>query len=550
MYVRYLRVQNYRSLEDVELIFSKNANYLVGENAIGKSSVLRLLSLLSLGTGITEYDYHNSENPVIVTAELELLDNPEEHYVDRPEEHRLTLKVRLEKKIDEVYPRLYNAEDNTQLPLGMIRRVRYIFHSAVKNNRSQLIASHVQKLLEEKFKQLMGEQTLTLSDAEKEYSLRQDFLGDFDVSYYINIFYLSHLLGQEGRSQADNAKFISSVALNVLAQIFAMYQSREIPFNHTVICDKEGRRYLPLLVAIDEPEIHVQPYMQRSILYYYRQILHNEDPAFCGLLKALFGLDGLRGQLFVVTHSTDALVDDYRNIIRFYRDSNNKVKAACGATFHFSEEIEKHLIMHFPEVKESLYARSVIIVEGETEYGCFQLFGNTLSLRFDYYGICLINARGESSIIKIKRLLEYFKIPVVALYDADVQEFRQGEKNVFFTEGICFEMDLAKALLLRGKRQALDNIITTLDGSGSRVNGDMLKKACNKLGLARQSYGPVTLKRLTTDNVETLLVYYFAWLYSNKGVILGRMLGQSLEAEDIPPAFVKVIRKAGELARV
>ena len=358
------------------------------------------------------------------------------------------------------------------------------------------------------------------------------------------------MLGQRGRSQADNTKFISSVALNVLSQIFAMYQSREIPFNQTVICDKDGKKFLSLVVAIDEPEIHVQPYMQRSILYYYRQILHNEDPAFCKLLQALFGLDGLRWQLFVVTHSTDALVDDYRNIIRFYRDQNNQVKAACGATFHFTEEIEKHLIMHFPEVKEALYARSVIIVEGETEYGCFQLFGNTLDLRFDYYGICLINARGESSIIKIKRLLEYFKIPVVALYDADVQEFRKGEKNVFFTEGICFEMDLAKALLTRKKRQELDKIITTLDGAGSRVNGDMLKKACNKLGLSRQSYGPVTLSRLTTDNLETLEVYYFSWLYSNKGVILGRMLGQSLAAEDIPVSFVRVIKEAGHLARV
>ena len=77
--------------------------------------------------------------------------------------------------------------------------------------------------------------------------------------------------------------------------------------------------------------------------------------------------------------------------------------------------------MHFPEVKEALYSRSVLVVEGETEFGCFQLFGTTLGLPFDYYGICLINARGESSISKIKKLLEYFKIPTVALYDADVK---------------------------------------------------------------------------------------------------------------------------------
>ena len=38
--------------------------------------------------------------------------------------------------------------------------------------------------------------------------------------------------------------------------------------------------------------------------------------------------------------------------------------------------------------------------------------------------------------------------------------------------------------------------------------------------------------------------------YSNKGVILGRLIGQSLKASLIPPAFVRTIRAAGDLARV
>ena len=64
--------------------------------------------------------------------------------------------------------------------------------------------------------------------------------------------------------------------------------------------------------------------------------------------------------------------------------------------------------------------------------------------------------RGESSIAKIKKLLEYFQLPVVALYDADVKEAHAKEKGVFFTQGICFEQDLAQTMLLKGKRQALD----------------------------------------------------------------------------------------------
>ena len=206
--------------------------------------------------------------------------------------------------------------------------------------------------------------------------------------------------------------------------------------------------------------------------------------------------------------------------------------------------------MHFPEVKEALYSRSVIIVEGETEYGCFSLFGTTLGLPFDYYGICLINARGESSIAKIRKLLQFFHIPTVVLYDADVKGSKGHEKNTFFTDGICFEMDLVKTMISHGKRRELDRIIDTANGEHARATTDMLKKACRKLDLNYHDYPPRMLWHVNPRNQDALCVYYFSWLYSNKGVILGRLIGQSLKAGLIPPAFVRTIRAAGDLARV
>ena len=125
-------------------------------------------------------------------------------------------------------------------------------------------------------------------------------------------------------------KFISLAALCVITHVYQMSLSRAVPMEHNLIVDEKGRRYLPLIISIDEPEIHLHPYMQRSVLHYYQQLLRNEDPQFCRLLKDLFNIDGLRGQLFIVTHSTDSLIDDYRNIIRLYRDKRGMVKAACG----------------------------------------------------------------------------------------------------------------------------------------------------------------------------------------------------------------------------
>lgn len=548
MYVNYVRVKNYRSFKDVEMYFHPQANYLVGENSIGKSSFLRLLSLLSSGTGIKETDYANPNEPVVVVADICLLDNDQEHFID-DHNNAPRVRLRLEKRIEEIFPRLYNDANNEQLPLDIIRRFRYIFHSSLAPEE-HIYISHVHKLIEKQLHDLSGQKPENLLTPEAwQFAQQQEQFGKYDASYYINILYLTKLLSRQDRPRADNMKFVSMVAMKIITQVFLMFHSKAIPFEHSLIKDAEGKTYLPLIIAIDEPEIHLQPYMQRSILTYYKQLLHNEDANFCKLLQSLFHIDGLKGQLFVVTHSTDSLVDDYRNIVRFYRDKDGKVCAACGSTFHFSEEIQKHLIMHFPEVKEALYSRAVIIVEGETEYGCFSLFGTTLNLRFDYYGICLINARGESSISKIRRLLLSFQIPVVALYDKDVEEFRQQETGVYFTDEICFEMDLVKAMLGHGKRKELNEIIYNAGGFTGRATGDMLKKACYKLKLDRSQYPSCNLNGIQPATPERLAVYYFAWLYSNKGVILGRLIGESLKNGEIPPAFVRVIMAAGVLAK-
>ena len=549
MYIKSMHIENYRNLVDVWMTFHEKANYLVGENAIGKSGFLRLLSIMSNGCGIQEEDYADPDKPIVITMKLHMLNTEREYFADNPSKHIQEICIRMEMYVTEVYPRLYNADTGEELPLTLIRRIRYISNTAIEPNE-ETIPSQIYRTLEGMLSAWSQTHIGDLGPEISSYIQHEVQVGNLDSSYYVCVFLLSRILSREDRPVADNMKFISLVALRIITHIYIMSQSHAMPLEHALIIDEKERRLLPLIISIDEPEVHLHPYMQRSILTYFKSLLDNQDSRFGELLQDLFQIDELRGQLFIVTHSTDSLVDDYRNIIRLYRDKKHKVCAACGSTFQFSEEIEKHLIMHFPEVKEALYSRSVLIVEGETEYGCFQRFGKTLALPFDYYGICLINARGESSIPKIKKLLEYFKIPTVALFDADVKNSRNGEKGVYFTDHICFEMDLATMMVDHGKRRDLDHIIDAVNGEHARATSDMLKKACRKLNVNYHDYPPKLLWHVNGRNKKALYIYYFAWLYSNKGVILGRLLGQSLSSQDIPPAFVRVIQAAGQLAKV
>lgn len=47
-----------------------------------------------------------------------------------------------------------------------------------------------------------------------------------------------------------------------------------------VTTDAKGRRFLSLLVSVDEPELHLHPYLQRAMLSFCHMILSNEEPFF------------------------------------------------------------------------------------------------------------------------------------------------------------------------------------------------------------------------------------------------------------------------------
>lgn len=48
------------------------------------------------------------------------------------------------------------------------------------------------------------------------------------------------------------------------------------------------------------------------------------------MIRSLFGIDGFIGQIFVVTHSSNILLDDHRLIVRVYREKGSAA-AACGS---------------------------------------------------------------------------------------------------------------------------------------------------------------------------------------------------------------------------
>ena len=547
MYIKWMHIENYRNLADVTLSFHNDINYFVGENAVGKSNFLDLLEIIMECHGFIESDFTDVNKPIRIDFEISLgeLNYKSMYTADEGPTYRL----RLEQVVQEVYPRLYRVTDVEiePMPLSMIRHALYVCHRDTSEQELFSIPSSIYVELGQLLQAYVSRLEMPTDDFQREIvSLRKDL----DPYCMLNIQHLVEVLStssaMERKYSADNVRLIMAVALKILAQIYMKVSSATTNLESLLVYDAKGYKFLPIFISVDEPELHLSPYLQRAVLNYYRQIATNENEEFLALLRDIFKIDGLLGQLFVVTHSTDALVDDYRHIIRLYRDENNMVCAACGVTFNFPKEVEKHLIMHFPEAKEALYARCIIIVEGETEYGSFTGFGKKLGVDFDYFGICLINARGESSISKLQKLFNRFSIPTVALYDRDVEgKYAKAHSNIFYTEEICFEMDFVSYLLAMHKRSIMDAIIKDIiDDARPMVTKDMARRGYAKLGITKSQIVQRCLPNISDRKLDDLHIYYFSWFYANKGVIVGRRISQFLDASMIPPAFIAVIERA------
>ncbi|MGP1554592.1 MAG: ATP-dependent nuclease [Dialister pneumosintes] len=531
MYISSIKIENYRTFKDVIFLFDSQMNIIVGDNNIGKTNFLNLLKVITSGDKFHYNDFRDLHKAICIFIELSMED------FSLPN----TLKIQWEQYPTDVEPTLYDAKTKETIPLSYIHNLFYIDFSLenfVKNiqedrnfNRihqafKQYLSSgeharvHVQNWL-----LTIGEETRLPIDSNK---AAQEVLD--------------RIYGRNRQEELPVLQLMMAVGCQLIGELFSRKQHKNSLFEETLVEDKEGYKVLPLMVSIDDPEMHLHPYLQRAVLEFLKSILNNEEPFFVELIKSILQIDGLNGQLFVVTHSTDALIDDYRQIIRLHWDSEHHVQAACGAGFKFDGEIEKHLIMHFPEVKEAMYAKCALIVEGETEYGSFPYFAKTLGFNFDYYGICLINARGEHSISKISHLLSSFHIPTVCFYDRDVME--EHDDTSFYTEYICYEMDIVKTCIEQRKQNLLLDVIQQVEANSTHISSSLIKKACQKLCIPKSQYNPRKLENISPRAEKQLCFYYFAWLYGHKGVIIGRSLGLHLGKHEIPTSFKNVILQA------
>lgn len=573
MKIESIEILNYRNISECSISFNDDVNYIIGENNIGKSNLLVLLDTICNGRAFEETDFNNAENPIEVVLKIKLLPEELGFFGDNfsPSDSTI-IKLRYMQKIQEAYPTIVSFDTGEAIQTRQIKKLHFLKYDTTvvpskelrvdtQRGTGLLINSIIEKYIKndesgkgflestqiENLKNYINEHLCKIRSF-KDYSIKA-VVSDKPDEILSRLFFLSD--GERKiESTGKGVQFIATATINILCQIMNIYKSKSVVFEEHLYTNSEGKKILPIVLSVDEPEVHLHPFLQRSLIRYYKRILQNKDSDFLDLLKMCFDIDGLDGQLIIVTHSTDALIGNYRNLIRFYQKEGN-TSVISGKNLVLRDANEKHLLMHFPEIKEAFYAKCVILIEGETEYGCIQSFAETLDVSLDDNGICVINACGEGSIKPLKYLLNAFAIPSVAIYDGDVKSGQTPNDDEFFTDGLCFEIEVVKHLYSLNQKTIIKEIVCDLNSNAENeiLDTDFIRKPFKKLGLDTATYIPKKLSDISEDDSEEFCNMYSSWYMVKKGVLLGRIIGQTLSAEQIPSCYANAIRKAQEVAQ-
>lgn len=564
MKLRGIKLTNYRNLGNMKIIFSDDVNYIVGENNIGKTNLLYAINKVFLGKSFEENDFQDITQAIEIVIRLKLT------YVEKGIFDDLTdpentdyINVRIVQESPDEYLKYSHYETNEPISFSDIKRLLLINYDSLRNPKNELDFTKTKgagTFLNYIVKRFIEQEEEGIAYLNKSAIKR---LEKYVASILKNIeafnrFDIQPLVEQNNQEMLtrimvlkdSNRVNVSEIGYGAQYNMLIVLSILERIINH--VKKVKDDKQLQTLLILDEPEIHLHPYLQRTLIKDILKIASGKDEEFNSIINQLFGIDEFSGQVIIATHSPNIISDDYKKIIRMYSEQGiTNVVNTRNLTLNQREK--KQLLMQFEYIKEAIFAKGVIIVEGDSEYGSFKLFGDALGIDFDREGIALIKAGSAESIIPLMKLFDKLKIMNVGVMDKDkkIERHLPDIENLFFTTQLCFDSEIVYRLINKGRTDILEDILTEYDNMG--LERTMQAKALNK-AIEKFKIKKITASKdykfsdLAPDD-KMYPVIYITWFSVNKGILLGKVIGQKMDKKSIPPCYAKAIRKIKERIR-
>lgn len=563
MEITFIKIINYRNLNGLEVDINKDINFIVGENNIRKSNFQNCLLKVLSCKSFQKEDFTDETQKISVEMSFHL--NSDEigifdDLVD-PMNREMINIVSLQESPDE-YIKYYHKETGETIPNSLIKRVNVISYDSLRNPKNEInfsktngAGAFLNFVVKKYIDCYDGSGILKKSEVKKVEKYILNSLGNltafnrFGIKPKVEIDevdVLSRVLLLKDENNINIPENGYGVQFNILIMLSLL--EKIIEFRKRA---KDTDTEFSALLIFDEPEIHLHPYLQRTLIKEIYRLALGQDVKFNNLLREYFGITKISAQIIITTHSPNMLDDDYTKIIRMYKKDDFTAAVSCASLMLNSKE-KKQLLMQFEYIKEAVFSRAAIIVEGESEFGSFKLFAETIGVDFDKEGIALIKAGGADSILPIIKLFNKLAIKAVGVIDNDkkIEKSLPDEEFLFYTKSKCFDSEVVKRVIHNKSYDILETILDEYDSQSNnrciqqKKLNDIIQMFKYKKINADKNY---RFKDVGTTN-PLYEVMYVSWFSINKGILLGKTIGAHLDKKNIPVCYVKAIKKVKEYA--
>lgn len=570
MRISKLRIENYRNLDGVAISFDEDVTYIVGENNLGKTNVLDLLNTIFNQATIGEEDFADTEkrSGAVVTLKMDEdeigISGPD---IDPTTGNTITVCAFADDPDSRI--EFVAEESGEKISPSFMRSVHMFRYSTASFNRGDLAfdgTRGVGRVLSKGIALYLdreGKEVSDFLDGNELEGLVSDLgtivddvpiLSSYGVRTGVDssdggtLGSLVTLLDKRGvhfKKAGVGLQYLAIASLSIIESIMRLSPKR---LQESLCSDGDDKRVLHAVLVYDEPEAHLHPYMQRRLSKSLHRICEGEDAKFNALLKEYFGIDLIKAQLIMVTHSPNILARGYKNIVRFGQGEDSP-RVMCGKDIDLSDKIEKHLMLNFESIREAFFARSVLAFEGQTESGAIPVFACNLGIDLDDYGVVPIRAGGKENVKPLGELLDKFKIPNYSIVDRDAKLPETSGDHITTIER-DFEAEVIDSLFASDNQGAFIALLestnsqraTSIKGNSNALNkASIIYDVC----LPDSEYdfqGPEFDGQFADTPKSRALMY--AWLSSNKGVVSGVALAEALGADGVPVCYESIIRKA------